>query len=190
MNISEWMSQAVHALKAQFGDNLVFVGLQGSYRRGTATPESDIDIAVIFREMDMSTLHAYRTTLDSLPHGQHAHGFTATLEDLFHWPRHELPGFFADTHAYYGTLEDVLPSLDHEDIVTGARASAATVYHMLVHSIVAGETPDMEFLNKQAYFTSVLHGAAVRGTFNWAQPRPHMTAEQMLAWLSTLLEEL
>lgn len=190
MNISEWMDQAVSALKAQFGANLVFVGLQGSYRRGTAIPESDIDIVVIFRQMNLATLRACRATLDLLPHGKQAHGFTATVADLSNWPRHELPGFFADTYAYYGCLEDLLPSLAHEDIVTGARTCAANIYHMLVHSIMANENPDMEFLNKQAYFTAVLHGAAVRGTFNWAQPRPNMTAEQMLTWLSRLLEEL
>lgn len=190
MNIDQWMTSAVQALRTSFGQNLLFVGLQGSYRRGTATPDSDIDIAVIFRHVDTSVLRSLRTTLDSLPYGHLAHGFTASAQDLKNWPQHELPGFFADTRPYYGDLEPLLPDLCHEDIVTGARTNAATLYHLLAHAIVAGEDLDMTALNKQAYFTAVLHGAAVRGTFDWSQPRPQMTPEQMLAWLSAILDEL
>lgn len=190
MNVHEWMNAAVSALHKQFGPNLLFVGLQGSYRRGTATPESLIDMVVIFHKADLATLRAYRDVLRTLPYGHLAHGFAASARDLTNWPRHELPALYADTQPYFGALEPLLPDLHHEDIITSARTSAAALLNTLNRAATAGKELNMAHVNKQAYFTSVLHGAAVRGTFDWSQPKPQMSAEQMLRWLSSVLEEL
>ena len=38
-----WCTLLAKKLKEAFGETLYFLGLQGSYRRGEATPDSDID---------------------------------------------------------------------------------------------------------------------------------------------------
>lgn len=42
-----WMPEAVSALRRRFGAHVLFVGLQGSYERGDAVEESDIDILTV-----------------------------------------------------------------------------------------------------------------------------------------------
>lgn len=190
MDIHSWMQNATVALTDAFCQNVQFIGLRGSYRRGTATYKSGIDMVVIFHDMDFRTLQVLHQVLCELPFGHLAQAFTASARDLMNWPRHELPVLYADTAAYYGSLEPLLPDLHHEDIVTGARASAAALHQRLSTAIASGTAPDMVDVDKHAYFTSVLHGAAVRGTFDWNQPRPQMSAEQTLRWLSRVLDEL
>ena len=46
-DINIWMKRYLDELKSLFGSRLMFVGLQGSYGRGEATDNSDIDAVVI-----------------------------------------------------------------------------------------------------------------------------------------------
>ena len=47
LSIEDWMKDLTEKLKRQFGQRLLFVGLQGSYQRGEATADSDIDVVVL-----------------------------------------------------------------------------------------------------------------------------------------------
>ena len=58
-----WMDRLVKALKKQFGERLLFVGLQGSYARGEASDSSDIDAVVILDRAAMQDLQDYRVCL-------------------------------------------------------------------------------------------------------------------------------
>ena len=42
IEIEKWMETFLQTLDAHFGKRIWFVGLQGSYSRGEATPSSDI----------------------------------------------------------------------------------------------------------------------------------------------------
>ena len=44
IEITDWTNAFLSALNDQFGDRVWFVGLQGSFARGEATENSDIDI--------------------------------------------------------------------------------------------------------------------------------------------------
>ena len=55
-DITKWMEDFAEAVKAAFGERVVFIGLQGSRGRGEAGPDSDIDTVVIFDRRDMETL--------------------------------------------------------------------------------------------------------------------------------------
>lgn len=50
-----WMPEAVSALRRRFGAHVLFVGLQGSYERGDAVEESDIDILTVLDRLDLET---------------------------------------------------------------------------------------------------------------------------------------
>ena len=54
INIDEWLNLAIEKLQKVFREKLLFVGLQGSYNRGEATPESDIDLVVILDKLSLS----------------------------------------------------------------------------------------------------------------------------------------
>lgn len=46
-SIDEWMEKYISAVQNQFHDRIWFLGLQGSYGRGEATDQSDIDVVLI-----------------------------------------------------------------------------------------------------------------------------------------------
>ena len=45
--VQKYMERLVQLLRQQFGEQLLYVGLQGSCRRGEATENSDIDAVVV-----------------------------------------------------------------------------------------------------------------------------------------------
>ncbi len=153
---SSWMRQAVSLLRTQFGSRLLFVGLQGSYRRGEAHEDSDIDIVSILDTLDVHDLEVYRSVLRTLPEGEKACGFTCGREELLAWPAFELFQFAQDTEAWYGELTLLLPPVTHRDIVTGARAGVSGLYHAVAHLYVSGEAArraeDLRPLYKGCFF--------------------------------------
>lgn len=134
-----WMPEAVALLQKEFGPRLVFVGLQGSYLRGEAREDSDIDILTVLDKLDAADLAAYRRVLRGLPEGEKAHGFTCGREELLAWPPFELFQFSKDTKAWYGELEPLLPPITGADTLTGARAAVSGLYHYAAHLYVAGD---------------------------------------------------
>lgn len=137
-----WMRQAVEQLKAAFGGRLLFVGLQGSYRRGEATEASDIDILTVLDRVDTEDLALYRRVLRGLPEGEKACGFTCGRQELLNWPRHELFQFEQDTDAWHGELAPYLPPVSRGDIEAGLRVGAANLYHAAAHSYVSADAGD------------------------------------------------
>ena len=67
MEIRQYMEQAQSLLLRAFPERLICLGLQGSYARGEATEESDIDLVVILDRVGMEELLTYRRILDQLP---------------------------------------------------------------------------------------------------------------------------
>ncbi|MDL2210393.1 nucleotidyltransferase domain-containing protein [Desulfovibrio sp. OttesenSCG-928-O18] len=133
-----WMHEAVHRLQARFGSRLLFVGLQGSYRRGEAREDSDIDILTILDTLDVADLAAYREVLRSLPEGEKACGFTCGREELLAWPPFELFQFAQDTDAWYGDLASLLPPVTRQDTLAGARAAVSGLHHYTAYLYISG----------------------------------------------------
>lgn len=137
IDVHPWMQEAVTLLHKEFGSRLLFVGLQGSYRRGEARKDSDIDILTILDKLDLADLAAYRRVLLTLPEGEKACGFTCSKEDLFAWPPFELFQFEQDTDAWYGDLQLLLPPITHADTVSGARAAVSGLNHYTTYLYVS-----------------------------------------------------
>ena len=51
LDINAWIQNFLQTLNNTFGARVWFVGLQGSYGRGEATENSDIDVVVILDEL-------------------------------------------------------------------------------------------------------------------------------------------
>lgn len=135
---NERMKQLADGLLAAFGGRLLFLGLQGSYRRGEATENSDFDAVVILDRLDRDDLLAYREVLDAMPDRDKACGFIGGLDEMRHWPRHELFQFRRDTEACHGDLDALLPPVSVRDVAESVNLAASAVYHGACHSYLHG----------------------------------------------------
>lgn len=139
IEVKPWMDEAVARLRERFDQRLLFVGLQGSYRRGEAREDSDIDILTILDRLDLADLAAYRVVLRSLPEGGKACGFTCGLPELQAWPPFEIFQFAQDTDAWHGELAPLLPPVSRADTMTGARAAVSGLHHYTAYLYVSGD---------------------------------------------------
>ncbi len=154
-DITRWMEELVRRLQETFGARLTAVGLQGSFKRGEETTQSDIDAVVVLDRISPADITAYKSLLAQMPDASHpVCGFFGGKEDLKNWSRAELFQFGQDTRLFYGSLEGILPPPTRQDAALAAQAGAGTVYHALVHTWVHGElTADfLRSLRKNLFF--------------------------------------
>lgn len=155
MDAFAWAEEATGKLKAEFGERLRFVGIQGSRARGEAREGSDIDLVVLLDHVGADDLVRYRAIVQSMPRSELACGFVGSERVLAAWPRHELFQFYHDTHAIFGALPDVSPFTE-ADALEAARIGASGIYHATCHAYVFdGDNADgiLESLFKGALFT-------------------------------------
>lgn len=146
-----WVAAALSGLKKTFGPRLLYVGLQGSYRRGEAGETSDIDLVVVLDKVEPEDLDAYRNIVRTLPEGYKACGFVCEAGVLTRWPRHELFSFQMDCDDHYGRLDDFLPPLVREDAREGLRAGCSALLHLLTHTCLFADAGAKPAVLKEAY---------------------------------------
>lgn len=134
--INEWMRQYTKAVQNQFHDRVWFIGLQGSYGRGEASAESDIDVVLILDTVSVEDLEIYSQMLDELPEREKVCGFVSGKEELFSWEPSDLFQFYYDTTPVLGSLDELMCLIREEDIRRTVWIGACNVYHMCVHNIV------------------------------------------------------
>ena len=74
-NIDVWMDELKDKLLALFGERLVYLGLQGSYARGEAAANSDLDVVLILDQVNLTDLQLYQKAIAALPDGALVCGF-------------------------------------------------------------------------------------------------------------------
>ena len=152
-DVKPWMEELTGRLKDAFGPRLLFVGLQGSYGRGEAGPESDVDVVAVLDKLSAADLDLYRDAVAAMPRREKACGFVCGAEDLKRWPRHELVQFEQDILPVWGTLEGLLPPCGREDLAKSAEIGAASLYHALCHSYLYGRgLARLDHRCKEAFF--------------------------------------
>ena len=90
IDIIPWTQTLAQKLREEFGPRLLFMGYQGSYARGEATPESDIDIVTILDKADIAGLRRYRSVVGGMPQSGLACGFICGERELRCWPKYDL----------------------------------------------------------------------------------------------------
>lgn len=143
ISIDHWMTDLTAKLKEAFSDRLLFVGLQGSYRRGEANENSDIDAVVILDVLSMGDLKAYRDIIETMPENEKACGFISGRQELMNWPKHELFQFKQDTVGLYGSLGDLLPEISRPDIIESVKIGVSEIYHACCHTYIHGEPAEL-----------------------------------------------
>lgn len=141
-DVNEWVNDLAEKLKNVFAQRLLFVGLQGSYRRGEAKPTSDIDIVVILDKLSIDDLKAYKRIISSMPEKEKACGFISGQKELKNWPKMDIFQFQHDTKPVFGTLNNLVPLIKKQDIKDYIKTSSANLYHMAVHSYLYDDNYD------------------------------------------------
>lgn len=142
-NIRHWMESFTRLLTGAFKERLLFLGLQGSYARGEATPQSDIDVVVLLDSMRPEDFLTYRDLCHNLPHRELLCGFVGGMDILSQWDKGELFWFCHDTVPYLGSLDAIASTITHEDIRRALHQGGCGIYHSAAHNLLHEKDPQM-----------------------------------------------
>ncbi len=85
IDYEKYIEQLTKDLQESIGERLIYVGLQGSYLRGEANENSDLDIMVVIDGLKVSDMDLYREAISRLEQVDKSCGFIAGKEELAHW---------------------------------------------------------------------------------------------------------
>lgn len=153
IDIETWAAELAQKLQAAFGPRLRFVGYQGSYGRGEAGPDSDIDIVAVLDKVTVTDLARYRELVQAMPSGGLACGFICGEAELHAWPRYDLLGLVLDTKPVLGSLGPLTPDFTPDDYRQALAIGASGLYHAACHSRLYGDPREaLPGLGKAAFF--------------------------------------
>ena len=154
IDINIWTDNFIKALDKAFPDRVYFVGLQGSYSRGEATDNSDIDMVVILDILSADDISNYNSMLDTLPHRELICGFLSGKDELLNWEPADLFQFYYDTAPIRGSLDELLNLIGASAIDRAIKTGACNIYHGCVHNMLYDKSEDiLRGLYKGASFT-------------------------------------
>lgn len=119
-----------------FGDRLLYVGLQGSYLRGEASENSDIDVMVVLDRLSVGDMDAYRRILERIGDHERSCGFICGKEELLRWNPSEVTELLYGTKDLVGVLSDFLPEATRTDEINYINLSLGNLYHALCHRYI------------------------------------------------------
>ena len=154
MDINSFMESFKEDLLSFFGDNLLFLGLQGSYGRGEAKETSDIDPVIILQQCGKDEILKYRAYIDTLPEKDILCGFVSSIDELRAWESTDIAQLILDTKPIYRDLTELCPRITRDDIRRAVQQGACAIYHATSHNILhARDWSILSELYKSARFT-------------------------------------
>ena len=154
MDISIFMESFKENLLHLFGDNLLFLGIQGSYGRGEAKETSDIDPVIILQQCGKDEILKYRAYIDTLPEKGILCGFVSSIDELRAWESADRAQLVLDTRPLYGNLEGLCPPITGDDIRRAVLQGVCAIYHASSHNILhARDWSILPELYKSSRFT-------------------------------------
>ena len=154
MDISIFMESFKDNLLHLFGDNLLFLGLQGSYGRGEAKETSDIDPVIILQQCGRDEILKYRDYIDTLPEKDILCGFISSIDELRAWESADRAQLILDTKPVYRDLAELCPQITSDDIRRAVQQGACAIYHASSHNILhARDWSILPELYKSSRFT-------------------------------------
>ena len=155
-NIDNYLEKLILRCKESFGGRLVYVGLQGSWLRGEATENSDIDVMIVLDGISVEDMKTYRGILKEIGWYEKSCGFICGKEDLANWNPLEAVQLKYTTKDLFGKLETLLPPATRQDEVNYVKISLGNFYHEICHRYIhAGDEKSCDKLrasSKQLYF--------------------------------------
>ena len=170
IDVKRWTGELLLKARETFADRLLFVGLQGSYARGEATDESDVDLVVILDELSAEDIRKYNALLDTMPRRELTCGFLSGKKELLNWEPSDLFHLYYDTLPLLGSLDELLCLIDESAIDRAIKIGACNIYHGCVHNMLYGKSEiSLRGLYKSAFF--VLQISAFKQTGRYIKSR-------------------
>ena len=135
-DLDSYLNALILSCRAAFGERLLYVGLQGSYLRGEAHENSDIDVMVILDRFSVQDMDQYREILKRIGFFERSCGFICGRDELLCWNPLEVCQLRHTTKDLLGVLTDYLPSATQEDEVNYVKLSLGNLYHELCHRYI------------------------------------------------------
>lgn len=143
MDLEKWLADWTACVDGIFGERICFLGIQGSYGRGEATAESDIDVVLLLDGLQLEDLQAYDEAVSALPMREKLCGFVGGWEELMHWDKADLFQFIQDTTPLRGSLDDLWNEITKADIQRAVHKGACDLYHGCVHNFLHEKDGEM-----------------------------------------------
>ncbi len=135
-DLDSYLNDLISNCRAAFGERLLYVGLQGSWLRGEAHENSDIDVMVILDRFSVQDMDRYREILKKIGFYEKSCGFICGRDELLRWNPLEVCQLRHTTKDLLGVLTDFLPSATRENEVDYVRLSLGNLYHELCHRYI------------------------------------------------------
>ncbi len=135
-DLNKYLDDLILNCRSFFGERLLYIGLQGSYLRGEAHENSDIDIMVILDHFSVQDMDTYRRILKEIGFYEKSCGFICGKEEMKCWNPLEVCQLHHTTQDLYGALADFLPTAVREDENNYVKLSLGNLYHELCHRYI------------------------------------------------------
>ena len=135
-DLDKYLADLIMNCRSAFGERLLYVGLQGSWLRGEAHENSDIDIMVILDEFSVRDMDTYRGILKGIGFYEKSCGFICGKDEMKRWNPLEVCQLRQTTKDLVGVLTDYLPPATREDEINYVNLSLGNLYHELCHRYI------------------------------------------------------
>ena len=136
INIDSYINDFLNEAKSAYGERLLYVGLQGSYLRGEAHENSDIDIMVVIDGFCVKDMDTYKDIIEKIGNSEKACGFICGKDEITGWTPLETFQLLQTTKDLYGNLSELLPPSDRRDEITYVKTSLGNMYHEFCHRYI------------------------------------------------------
>ena len=151
-----YLKNLISACRTSYGARLSYIGLQGSYLRGEATENSDIDIMVVIDGFTVADMDTYRAIIESLGSSEKSCGFICGKEDLARWNPLEICQILHTTKDIVGELKSLVPDYTREDernyVILGINDLYHALCHRYIHAPREKSVEKLPFFGKPLFF--------------------------------------
>ena len=135
-DLNKYLADLILSCQSAFGERLLYMGLQGSYLRGEAHENSDIDVMVILDRFSVRDMDTYRGILKEIGSYEKSCGFICGKDEMKRWNPLEVCQLRHTTKDLVGVLSDYLPPATREDEINYVNLSLGNLYHELCHRYI------------------------------------------------------
>jgi len=135
-----YLDRLIKECRSVFEDRLLYIGLQGSYLRGEAKENSDIDVMLVIDCLSADDMKAYQGILKRIGYFEKSCGFICGKDELIRWNPLEVCQLLHTTKDLFGTLTDYLPNASRTDEINYVRLSLGNLYHELCHRYIHADS--------------------------------------------------
>ena len=135
-DLDKYLADLFLNCRSVFRERLLYMGLQGSWLRGEAHENSDIDIMVILDGFSVQDMDIYRGILEKTGFYEKSCGFICGKEEMKRWNPLEVCQLRHTTKDLLGVLTDFLPHATRNDEINYVKLSLGNLYHELCHRYI------------------------------------------------------